>query len=139
VSTRHFGHLCLPCHPPTERTTRRTANPEGLVASIPSPKQPLKSVPYYSGLSDRVRGDIGYLRQILAVVQVVDDHAPWPAEQRFDYVVRTRAATDEEIARAQAAGARPTGKPEQASYRHGESVLFALTQLRSAATSIATR
>jgi hypothetical protein len=37
------------------------------------------------------------LRQDFSVIQHVANSAPWPEEQRYDYVVRTRKATAEEL------------------------------------------
>ena len=38
----------------------------------------------------RVRADVTYLRQDFSVLRKVEDHGPWPENQRFDYVARTK-------------------------------------------------
>jgi hypothetical protein len=43
-----------------------------------------------------VRIDVTYLRQDFSMMQAVKDSQPWPALQRFDFLVRTRQLTDAE-------------------------------------------
>ncbi len=84
VRTNHLRN-CLLCHAPSQS---RDDPVRGLV---PSPGQSPSSVPYYEGGNGQfVRADITYLRQDFSVVQPVARAAPWPAHQRYDYVVRTR-------------------------------------------------
>jgi len=40
--------------------------------------------------------DVTYLRQDFSVKLPVTNAQPWPAQQRFDFLVRTRAITDKE-------------------------------------------
>ncbi len=45
-----------------------------------------------------VRADTTYLRQDFSVVQPVSNHGKWPAEQRYDYLLRYRPATPQDVA-----------------------------------------
>lgn len=45
-----------------------------------------------------VRVDVTYLRQDFSVMLPVEDAAPWPDFQRFDFLVRTRSMTATEAA-----------------------------------------
>ena len=54
---------------------------------------------YYARGDVFVRADITYLRQDFSVSHPVKDHGAWPEHQRFDYLVRTRPATDADRAR----------------------------------------
>jgi len=101
-----INHLrnCMLCHPPAEQGKI----PEGtLVADIPLPSEPLPSFGNYFDESQRspsrlnnllVRIDMTYLRQDFSAMGEVAEQAPWPAQQRFDYVVRKRVLTPEEAA-----------------------------------------
>lgn len=107
-----INHLrnCLLCHAPS------VGESDGLVrASVPKRNVSLTS--YYGGTSGAfIRADTTFLRQDFSVILKVKDK-PWPEEQRFDFVVRTRPA---------AKGEEETGnEPQrQAALR----VLQALTQ-----------
>jgi hypothetical protein len=96
------NHLrsCLLCHAPT------TVSGKGLVvAPVPTPGQPLP-VEYYGFRSPGgvfVRADITYLKQDFSLMQLVGSAKPWPDYQRFDFLVRTREATADEIAAAKQA------------------------------------
>jgi hypothetical protein len=83
---------CLLCHAPS-------AGPaDGMVrAPVPTPGQPLPPA-YYQEQSARdwVRADITFLRQDFSVNLPVDNAAPWPAEQRFDFITRTRKPQPDE-------------------------------------------
>jgi len=117
----HFRN-CLLCHSASH-------SPNDLVrGAIPSPGQSL-SPSGYGGSSrqgiDFVRADTLYLKQDFSVMHTVADHQPWPLEQRFDYFVRTRELTPEEVARL------PAAKPgERLDYPQRESVLAALRELK---------
>jgi hypothetical protein len=69
-------------------------------AAVPIPGYPLPpATEYYVRGDVFVRADITYLRQDFSVSLPVKDHGPWPEHQRFDYLVRTRPATDADKAR----------------------------------------
>jgi hypothetical protein len=69
-----------------------------------------------------VRADETYLRQDFSVLQPVEDAAPWPYFQRFDYLVRQRIATPGEVNDC-------AGKPVSADYPQRDALLFALREL----------
>jgi hypothetical protein len=87
---------CMLCHSP--------ANPEGvsqeiLTAPVPLPTEQLGTPinGYQSSSPDLlVRIDTTYLRQDFSLMQPVEDAAPWPELQRFDFLVRTRTLTEGE-------------------------------------------
>jgi hypothetical protein len=57
------------------------------------------SADYYSRFRSPdliVRADATYLRQDFSLMQIVADAEPWPAMQRFDFLVRTRVITERE-------------------------------------------
>ena len=83
--------------------------------------EPVREVYYESNSGNFVRADTTYLRQDFSVPQPVTNPSPWPAFQRFDYLVRTRALTfEEEI----------FGKVnEPMAGRHRQAILFALREL----------
>jgi hypothetical protein len=127
VRVNHLAN-CLLCHPPAE--TQGTT--VGLVAAIPSPEMPI-STGGYGESPDRIRSDIVYLRQDFSIVHVTDAYEPWPVLQRYDYLRRTREATPDEIAKAQAASV-PSGERSAASYPQRDAVLYALDRLKGTAT-----
>ncbi|MEQ8790313.1 MAG: HEAT repeat domain-containing protein [Pirellulaceae bacterium] len=91
VKVNHFRN-CTLCHAPATRASADT-----LTGAVPLPGSPLPQV-YYSGRSGvgLVRADITYLRQDFSLMQYVPDASPWPAMQRFDFLVRTRVLPPEQ-------------------------------------------
>jgi hypothetical protein len=106
-----INHLrnCLLCHAPNAASVSRTsAEVPGLV---PSPDEPIDrfSLVYYSrGMGDFVRADVTYLKQDFSVMLPVANPGKWPAEQRYDFVVRERPATADELRTA-----RPADYPQR--------------------------
>ena len=89
---------------------------------VPDPERPI-TAKYYKNTSGLfARADVTYLRQDFSVLQSV----PNVGEMRFDYMVRTRPATAEEIAEAQKY--QPQGG-KSFSYPQREAVLYALREL----------
>jgi hypothetical protein len=93
-----INHLrnCLLCHEPSVEAT------DLVRGFVPSPREPLPPlVEYYNRerSGNFVRADVTYLRQDFSIPQPVANNGPWPAYQRYDYVVRTRYATEEESRR----------------------------------------
>jgi HEAT repeats len=114
VRVNHLRN-CLLCH---AAATSPTDPVRGLV---PTPGQPLPPIttPYYQGQNGVfVRADVTYLRQDFSVPQPVAKAGNWPAHQRYDYVVRTRYPTEEELRRK-----------EPATYPQREAVRWALREL----------
>jgi len=100
VKVNHHRN-CLLCHAPPAANTM----PGGVNAVVPTPGEafptPQPGNPYGSSPSEvMVRADVTYLRQDFSVMQPVANAFPWPAFQRFDYLVRTRVLTQEEAAEA---------------------------------------
>lgn len=85
---------------------RDSESPDVLVAEVPVPGQPLPSFQdggYQSqGIPELlVRIDVTYLRQDFSALLPVANAAPWPEQQRFDFVTRTRVLNEEELKRYQ--------------------------------------
>jgi HEAT repeats len=120
VRVNHL-HSCMMCHPPA-------LNENDLVrAQMPNPNLPLASASspdfYGAGSSSGsmfVRADITYLKQDFAVPQAVADPGRWPLHQRYDYFVRVRPQTFEDL---------PTKTKRSSSYPQKDAVLFALREL----------
>jgi hypothetical protein len=72
-----------------------------------------------------VRADITYLRQDFSVTERVAKPDKWPEWQRFDYLVRTRELTADEVA----AHRKKPRKSPFASYPQRYAVRFALREL----------
>lgn len=109
-----LNHLrnCLLCHVPS-------ANKEdGLVRGlVPTPGQPLPRLYYEGQNGDFVRADITFLRQDFSVNLHDEGVAPWPKEQRYDFVTRLRTVPESELALL----------PESsAAYPQRDAVLYAL-------------
>jgi hypothetical protein len=89
---------CLLCHAPAqlgERGRVDRSQPVGLVPSPASPLPPSASTLYYLSRPGDivVRADVTYLRQDFSLIMRVENSAPWPEMQRFDFLVRTRRLT----------------------------------------------
>src|SRR5262249_44339693 len=87
-----------------------------LIGELPAPDQavPLWSASHGNPLVPSVRADVTYLRQDFSLLQEVPEAAPWPARQRFDFLVRERVLTEEE---GQAYQAAFGGPEERSPYR----------------------
>jgi hypothetical protein len=116
-----INHLCncMLCHAPS------LEKGDSVRMSVPIPGE--RFAPYYDRPSDfSVRADLTYLRQDFSVVQPVAKPNKWPAEQRYDYMVRTRALSKTEQAefeKLQKEDKVPKSYPQQAA------VVFALQEL----------
>lgn len=117
-----LNHLrnCFLCHLPAHNVR------ENLVGLVPSPMRALAPSferRYYSEHQQGsvfVRADVTYLRQEFSVSLPVENSGLWPKEQRYDFLIRHRPATTDEVIRAQK-------KP--ADYPQREAVLRALRGL----------
>ncbi|OWK36466.1 hypothetical protein FRUB_09029 [Fimbriiglobus ruber] len=87
VRTNHARN-CLLCHAPS------FAAGDFVRGAVPDPTRPLAAGPagYSGGAQFFARADVTYLRQDFSVVQPVPAPGPWPAHQRFDYLVALRSA-----------------------------------------------
>jgi hypothetical protein len=81
-------------------------------------------VAYYADRTggDFVRADVTYLHQDFSVPQQVGNAYPWPEMQRYDYLVRSRKATSDEVELLELQSA-------QTSYPQRNAVLYALRKL----------
>jgi HEAT repeat protein len=83
VRVNHLRN-CLLCHAPS-------ADKADLVrAPVPTPGKPLPVVYYDRSKGPTIRANVTYLRQDFSVLQPVDNADPWPALQRFDYLICLR-------------------------------------------------
>jgi hypothetical protein len=130
VRVNHLRN-CLLCHAPS-------SDQRDLVRGlVPTPGEKLPVEYYESRKGTFVRADIIYLRQDFSVFHPVAKAEPWPVFQRFDYMVRTRELTNEELAQFQTSlpmvsPKAATETPERKappSYPQREAVLFALRGL----------
>jgi hypothetical protein len=115
VRVNHLRN-CLLCHAPA------TSLSDPVRGLVPTPGQPLPppfSIPYYEGQNGLfVRADVTYLRQDFSVPQPVARAGNWPTFQRYDYLVRTRYPTADELRRE-----------EPATYPQREAARWALAEL----------
>jgi hypothetical protein len=118
---------CLLCHAPGNTPT---VSPESLTAGVPIPGEPL--LPPSQGYNNPtvpdilVRVDVTYLRQDFSALLPVPDANPWPEMQRFDFLVRRRALTEEE---AQAYREQLTSREPGVVPPHRRAALAALREL----------
>jgi hypothetical protein len=99
VRVNHLSN-CLLCHAPSFDRS------DLVRGAVPIPGQalpgPATTPQYYETGESFVRADITYLRQHFSVVQPVLRAGMWPANQRFDYLVRLRPVTSKkELERAE--------------------------------------
>jgi len=94
---------------------------------VPVPGQDPPPLYYAERTGMFIRADITYVRQEFSVVQPVANSGKWPGNQRFDYVLRTRKATREEI--KQYTQLVKDRKLPTASTPYTEAALFTLRQL----------
>jgi hypothetical protein len=95
---------CLLCHAPIEAGAPELqgGTPTLPVGPVPAPDEPLppsRSAVYYGpreGVT-LVRADITYLRQDFSLLQSVEKPGQWPEQQRFDFLVRTRELSQQDM------------------------------------------
>jgi hypothetical protein len=117
---------CVICH-------AAASSKDPIRGFVPTPTQSLPRAYYQSrsGGSSFVRADITYLRQDFSLMHDVENAAPWPEWQRFDYLVQTRKLNSEEQARFTLMSCRD-GRNEldtRSSSPQRDAVLFALRGL----------
>jgi hypothetical protein len=117
VKVNHMRN-CTLCHPPS--TPESFGELRGLVP-MPGERLPMR---YYDGMGNSVRADVTYLRQDSSVVQAVEDSEPWPAVQRFDFLVRTRVLSPQELEKKNA-----ESSPDRGESLHRQTLLYVLREL----------
>jgi hypothetical protein len=119
VRLNHNGN-CLLCHAPSLSERDLVRGP------VPDPQSRLPEVYYQDRSMFSVRADITYLRQDFSEVLPVVNPGHWPEKQRFDFLVRVRPLTEDELRvralQEQLAGPRPLPPTKRAA-------LFALQEL----------
>jgi hypothetical protein len=99
-------HNCLLCHAPganhhLDPDSPNNVQQEPLTAAIAVPGEslPAPSQGYRAQPHDLVvRLDVTYLRQDFSLMLHVPDAHPWPALQRFDFLVRSRVLSESDAA-----------------------------------------
>jgi sugar lactone lactonase YvrE len=117
-----INHLrnCLLCHAPSLNMKDRV---RGRVPPTDQPLPPPFSRQYYADNSGTfVRADVTYLQQDFSVPMQVDNPGLWPAVQRYDFLVRERRATRDEVETAQSGEQKPASE-------HQKALFFALREL----------
>lgn len=118
VRINHLSN-CLLCHAPSLTT-------QDLVRGlVPIPTQAMAPV-YYGGSGQFVRADTTFLKQDFSVVQPVANPGLWPGQQRYDYLVRERRASVQEIKAYQA---RVKQQKLNDPYPQRDALLFALREI----------
>jgi hypothetical protein len=120
---------CALCHAPANDAS------DVILGEIPIPNEPLGngSLTYGFGRSPdiMVRIDVTYLRQDFSLAVPVKKSAPWPAKQRFDFLVRTREVSPDEAKQC----ADRLAKAQQPYHRAAQTALRALTGRDAASAS----
>jgi hypothetical protein len=124
-----INHLrnCLLCHAPS--FCFEQGQPRGLIP-VPGLPAPTGTECYspracVSREADWVRADITYIKQDFSARQPVAHHGTWPEVQRFDFFVRIRRASENEICMAR------VREKAHGTYPQRDAVLFALRELKS--------
>jgi hypothetical protein len=128
VQVNHLRN-CLLCHAPSTSATtdlvRGRVPTEGM--PLPPPQE------YYASRSpgEFVRAEVTYLRQDFSVMQPVEQSAPWPDFQRYDYLVYERPVAGRRLPdpRHREKGKAKTHDPSVRTSSQRESILFALREL----------
>ncbi|MCA9070167.1 MAG: HEAT repeat domain-containing protein [Planctomycetaceae bacterium] len=110
---------CLLCHAPSR------SEKDPVRGFVPLPRSRAYYADRKSGVL--VRADVTYLRQDFSVIHDVDISKAGTNLQRFDYLVRTREATEKE--QLMSYGKATTPAETLPSYPQREAVLFALREL----------
>ncbi|MCI0455503.1 MAG: HEAT repeat domain-containing protein, partial [Gemmataceae bacterium] len=96
VRINHLGN-CRLCHAPSLSVN------DPVRGQVPTPGQPLGPPTgghsYGGNTGNFVRADITYLKQDFSVFQPVEKPGAWPTTQRYDYLVRTRPLTVDDLGR----------------------------------------
>ena len=119
VRVNHLGN-CVLCHAPA------ASRYDPVRGVVPERGEPIPEVYYDSPTGNFVRADVTYLRQDFSVMQPVAEPKKWPSIQRFDYLVRERELSDDEVKRLEAT--RDVANAVK-TYPQREAVLWAIREL----------
>jgi hypothetical protein len=120
VRINHLAN-CVLCHAPSR-------DKKDLVRGVvPERGEPLPAVYYESERGNFVRADMTYLKQDFSLMQPVSDSNKWPKLQRFDYLIRMRELTADEVSRLPASKGR--AEDNLPTYPQRAAVLWALREL----------
>jgi hypothetical protein len=120
VRVNHLGN-CVLCHAPSADEN------DPIRGLVPERGKPLPEEYYESESGNFVRADLTYLKQDFSVLQAAPKPDKWPSMQRFDYLLRTRELTPDEVARLV-----PTEERDESNatlYPQRAAVLWALREL----------
>jgi hypothetical protein len=117
VKVNHLGN-CLLCH----AASADFGDP--IRALVPVRGEPLPVVYYDRGRGDFIRADVTYLKQDFSTVLDVSDAGEWPRVQRFDFMIRKRELTADEVAEL-----KKSGPSKAKTYPQRDAVLWTLRQL----------
>ncbi len=90
VKVNHMSN-CMLCHAPS------FSKDDPVRGRVPMPGEDPPPLYYQATTGLFVRADITYLKQDFSVMQPVVNNGKWPGNQRFDYLMRTRVATPQEL------------------------------------------
>jgi hypothetical protein len=125
-----INHLrnCYLCHAPSYNTK------DMVRGRVPTPGVALPRAFYQDQTGAFIRADVTYLKQDFSVIQTVKASQPWPEQQRYDYLVRTRVVPKDQVPEAVVKREKLEPSPN---YPQRELVLITLKQLsgREAGTS----
>lgn len=141
VAVNHLSN-CMMCHAPSVNPTKDLVR-----GRIPDENKPLPALTQYyeDKTGNFVKAEVTYLKQDFSVPQPVN-HPHWPRMQRFDYMVRTRTATMDEVRKsaygtpatfpttstlpgAPASGAVANSNRPRASFPQRDALIYALKEL----------
>jgi hypothetical protein len=117
VKVNHLGN-CLLCH----AASSDLGDP--IRALVPVRGEPLPVVYYDRGSGNFIRADVTYLKQDFSAVLDVPDAGVWPRWQRFDFMIRKRELTADEVAEL-----KKSSPSKAKNHPQREAVLWTLRQL----------
>jgi outer membrane biosynthesis protein TonB len=120
VRINHLAN-CVLCHAPSRDKQ------DFMRASVPERGKPVRPAYGESKSGILIRADVTYLRQDFSLIHLVPEPDKWPRRQRFDYLVRIRELTADEVSRLTATKDRDAEDP--ATYPQRRAVLWALCEL----------
>ena len=120
VRVNHLGN-CVLCHAPS------TTKDDPMRGVVPERGTPLPEVYYESRSGSFVRADVTYLKQDFSLMQTVSQPNKWPSLQHFDYLVRQRELTQDEVSLMTSVKSLDT--VNTTTYPQRDAVLWALREL----------